>query len=133
LKKNQGQTMKTALIIEDNPDNMVLITRLLEKAGYQTMRAISGLEGVKMAVDNAPDFIILDIQLPDIDGREVLRRIRGIKVAASIPIIAMTSYAMSGDREKLLAAGCDGYIEKPIDPMRVISQIQQVTEKAGQA
>jgi two-component system, cell cycle response regulator DivK len=125
--------MKTALIIEDNPDNMVLITRLLEKAGYQTMRAISGLEGVKMAVDNAPDFIILDIQLPDIDGREVLRRIRGIKVAASIPIIAMTSYAMSGDREKLLAAGCDGYIEKPIDPMRVISQIQQVTEKAGQA
>ncbi len=125
--------MKTALIIEDNPDNMVLITRLLEKAGYQTMRAITGLEGVEMAIHNGPDFIILDIQLPDIDGREVLRRIRGIEAAASIPIIAMTSYAMSGDREKLLAAGCDGYIEKPIDPMRVISQIQQVTEKAGQA
>ncbi|MDO9041168.1 MAG: response regulator [Desulfocapsaceae bacterium] len=125
--------MKTALIIEDNPDNMVLIMRLLEKAGYKTIQAITGMEGVEMAVHNAPDFIILDIQLPDIDGREVLVRIRSFEVAASIPIIAMTSYAMSGDREKLLAAGCDGYIEKPIDPMRVISQIQQVTGGAEQA
>lgn len=122
--------MKTALIIEDNPDNMVLITRLLEKAGYQTIRAITGVEGITMAVHTTPDFIILDIQLPDIDGREVLRRIRGFEVAASIPIIAMTSYAMSGDREKLLEAGCNGYIEKPIDPMRVIPQIQQVTGEA---
>lgn len=120
--------MKTALIIEDNPDNMVLITRLLEKAGYKTIRAITGLEGVEMAIHNAPDFIILDIQLPDIDGREVLRRIRDFAVASAIPIVAMTSYAMSGDREKLLAAGCDGYIEKPIDPQRVIAQIQQLTQ-----
>jgi CheY-like chemotaxis protein len=117
--------MQTALIIEDNPDNMVLITRLLEKAGYKTLQAITGMEGVEMA-HNGPDFIILDIQLPDIDGREVLRRIRSSDITVSIPIIAMTSYAMSGDREKLLAAGCDGYIEKPIDPLRVISQIQQV-------
>jgi two-component system, cell cycle response regulator DivK len=118
--------MQTALIIEDNPDNMVLITRLLEKAGYKTLQAITGMEGVEMAIHNTPDFIILDIQLPDIDGREVLQRIRGSEIAASIPIIAMTSYAMSGDREKLLAAGCDAYIEKPIDPLRVISQIKQV-------
>lgn len=118
--------MQTALIIEDNPDNMVLITRLLEKAGYRTMHAWTGMEGVTMAVQYSPNFIILDIQLPDIDGREVLQRIRAIGAIASIPIIAMTSYAMSGDREKLLAAGCDGYIEKPIDPMRVISQIRQV-------
>jgi len=123
--------MKTALIIEDNADNMVLITRLLEKAGYQTLRAWTGLEGVEMATHHSPDFIILDIQLPDIDGREVLRRIRGFEVAAAIPIIAMTSYAMSGDREKLLAAGCDGYIEKPIDPLRVVSQIRQVTGEAS--
>ena len=119
--------MKTALIIEDNSDNMVLITRLLEKAGYQTIRAWTGREGVEMAVHDSPDFIILDIQLPDIDGREVLRRIRAFEAAASIPVIAMTSYAMSGDRERLLAAGCDGYIEKPIDPLRVVCQIQQVT------
>jgi CheY-like chemotaxis protein len=123
--------MQTALIIEDNPDNMVLITRLLEKAGYKTLQAITGMEGVEMAIHNGPDFIILDIQLPDIDGREVLRRIRGFESAVSIPIIAMTSYAMSGDREKLLAAGCDGYIEKPIDPLQVICQIQQVISETG--
>lgn len=123
--------MQTALIIEDNPDNMVLITRLLEKAGYETIRAITGMEGVEMALRDSPDFIILDIQLPDIDGLEVLHRIRAAEAAVLIPIIAMTSYAMSGDREKLLAAGCNGYIEKPIDPMRVISQLQQITGEAA--
>jgi len=123
--------MSKALIIEDNPDNMVLITRLLEKAGYTTIKAWTGMDGVAMAVQNSPDFIILDIQLPDIDGREVLRRIRESATGATIPVIAMTSYAMSGDREKLLAAGCDGYIEKPIDPARVIAQIQQITGKTA--
>ena len=116
--------MKTALIIEDNPDNMVLITRLLGKAGYLTIQAVTGMDGFDMALHARPDFIILDIQLPDMDGTDVLRRIRGSEIGNSIKVIAMTSYAMSGDREKLLAAGCDGYIEKPIDPARVISQIK---------
>jgi two-component system, cell cycle response regulator DivK len=119
--------MKTALIIEDNPDNMVLITRLLEKSGYRTLQAVTGMEGFEMALQKRPDFIILDIQLPDIEGTEVLRKIRSSEIGNSIPVIAMTSYAMSGDREKLLSAGCDGYIEKPIDPERVISQIRQLT------
>ena len=119
--------MKTALIIEDNPDNMVLITRFLEKFGYRTLQAVTGMEGFEMALQKRPDFIILDIQLPDIDGTEVLRKIRSSEIGNSIPIIAMTSYAMSGDREKLLSAGCDGYIEKPIDPERVISQIRRLT------
>jgi two-component system, cell cycle response regulator DivK len=119
--------MKTALIIEDNPDNMVLITRFLEKFGYLTLQAVTGMEGFEMALQERPDFIILDIQLPDIDGTEVLRKIRSSEIGNSIPIIAMTSYAMSGDREKLLSAGCDGYIEKPIDPERVISQIRRLT------
>jgi two-component system, cell cycle response regulator DivK len=119
--------MKTALIIEDNPDNMVLITRFLEKFGYQTLQAVTGMEGFEMALQKRPDFIILDIQLPDIEGTEVLRRIRNSEIGNSIPIIAMTSYAMSGDREKLLSSGCDGYIEKPIDPERVISQIRHLT------
>jgi CheY-like chemotaxis protein len=118
--------MKTALIIEDNPDNMVLITRLLGKAGYLTIQAATGMDGFGMALHERPDFIILDIQLPDMDGTEVLRRIRGSEIGNSIKVIAMTSYAMSGDREKLLAAGCDGYIEKPIDPARVISQIKSL-------
>ena len=119
--------MKTALIIEDNPDNMVLITRLLEKSGYRTLQAVTGMEGFEMALQERPDFIILDIQLPDIEGTEVLRKIRSSEIGVGIPVIAMTSYAMSGDREKLLSAGCDGYIEKPIDPERVISQIRRLT------
>jgi two-component system cell cycle response regulator DivK len=121
--------MKTALIIEDNNDNMVLITRLLEKSGYLTLKAMTGREGFEMARGKRPDFIILDIQLPDIDGTEVLQKIRHSEIGNSIPVIAMTSYAMSGDREKLLSAGCDGYIEKPIDPALVISQIQRVIEE----
>jgi len=118
--------VKTALIIEDNPDNMVLITRLLEKAGYLTIQATTGMDGFDMALHERPDFIILDIQLPDMDGTEVLRKIRDSEIGNSMRVIAMTSYAMSGDREKLLAAGCDGYIEKPIDPARVISQIKSL-------
>ncbi len=118
--------MKTGLVIEDNENNMVLMTRLLEKSGYRTLWASTGLEGFEMALREKPDFIILDIQLPDIDGMEVLRRIRASEVGDTIPVIAVTSFAMAGDRERLLAAGCDEYIEKPIDPQRVISQIRRV-------
>ncbi len=116
--------MKTGLIIEDDENNMVLITRLLEKSGYRTLQAATGLQGFEMALRQKPDFIILDIQLPDIDGTEVLHRIRSSEIGHTIPIIAMTSFAMAGDRERLLKAGCDEYIEKPIDPLRVISQIK---------
>lgn len=118
--------MKKALVIEDNPDNMVLITRLLNKAGYQTLEAITGREGFKIALQEKPDFILLDIQLPDILGTEVLKLIRESEIGVSIPIIAVTSFAMSGDREKLLAAGCDGYLEKPIDIKLVIQQIKKI-------
>lgn len=118
--------MKTALVIEDNIDNMVLITRFLEKFGYRTLQAFTGYQGFEMALQRRPDFIILDIQLPDIEGTEVLKLIRNSGIGNSIPVIAMTSYAMAGDREKLLAAGCSGYIEKPIDPERVVSQIRKI-------
>ena len=116
---------QTALVIEDNEDNMVLITMLLDNADYGSIWAETGEKGVQMVVDQQPDFVLLDIQLPDINGTEVLKRIRALDMdIANVPIIAVTSYAMSGDREKLLAAGCDGYIEKPIDPMHVIEQIR---------
>lgn len=118
---------KTALVVEDNEDNMVLITTLLHNAGYDTLWAETGLKGVKYAIEYKPDFILMDIQLPDIEGTEVLRRIRALDTdVAKTPIIAVTSYAMSGDREKLLNAGCDGYLEKPIDPRRVIGQIRSI-------
>ena len=121
--------MKTALIIEDNDNNLELIRFILERAGYKTRFAMTGLEGVQQALTIPPDFIILDIQLPDINGLEVLKRIRAHPVGADVPIIAMTSYAMAGDREKLLGEGCTAYIEKPIDPTRVVAQIEEALSK----
>lgn len=121
--------MTVALIIEDNENNLELIRFILEQADYKIRYAMTGLEGVQQALTIPPDFIILDIQLPDINGLEVLKRIRAHPVGREIPIIAMTSYAMSGDRERLLAAGCNSYIEKPIDPMLVIQQIEQAINK----
>ncbi|MCU7849854.1 MAG: response regulator [Candidatus Thiodiazotropha sp. (ex Lucinoma kastoroae)] len=117
--------MTTALVIEDNPDNMLLICDILEFNGCGVLKAETGLQGVSMAKELVPDFILLDIQLPDIDGYKVLQRIRASEEARSIPIVAMTSYAMVGDREKLMDSGCDGYIEKPIDPGVVMEQIQR--------
>jgi CheY-like chemotaxis protein len=118
--------MKKVLVIEDNENNMKLITFILEKNGYSTVRASNGRIGINLAFKEKPDFIILDIQLPDMNGLEVLKEIRNSDINGDIPIIAVTSYALGGDREKILAAGCSGYIEKPIDPVNVINQIQKV-------
>lgn len=119
--------MPRALIIEDTPDNMALITFIFHKNGIETIEAKTGQEGIDLALTcPRPDFIILDIQLPDMSGNEVLKAIRNSEVNGSIPIIAMTSYAMSGDRERLLTEGCNGYIEKPIDPMMVIAQLKDI-------
>jgi len=123
-----------ALVIEDNIDNMKLITLLLHKGGFESVWANTGYMGVRMAEEKNPDFILLDIQLPDINGYEVLDRIRTLDSNINkVPIIAMTSYAMSGDRQKLLSAGCNGYIEKPIDPMRVIDQIKRIIENENKS
>lgn len=119
---------QTALIIEDNENNMELITFILEAHGYQTLRAVTGGQGISLALSSQPDFVLLDIQLPDMDGADALKAIRGTEAGSRMPIIAVTSYAMSGDRERLLAAGCNGYIEKPIDPLLVINQIQGILE-----
>ncbi|MCI5209571.1 MAG: response regulator [Candidatus Electrothrix sp. ATG2] len=119
--------MTTALVIEDNEDNRLVISLLLEDAGYQVRTADDGESGYQTAVALQPDFILLDIQLPDIDGTEVLRRLKKDSVTCGIPVIAVTSYAMSGDRERLLAAGCNGYLEKPIDPELIIAQIRKIT------
>lgn len=116
--------MKKVLVIEDNENNMELITFILEANHFRTIRAETGQLGVTLVLQEKPDFIILDIQLPDIMGTEVLKMIRASEIGRSIPIIAMTSYAMAGDRKKLLDAGCDGYIEKPIDPLVVMNQIR---------
>ncbi len=118
--------MKTVLVVEDNMDNMELITVILERNGFKTITAKTGQQGIEIVMESQLDFIILDIQLPDMDGLSVIRKIRALKVNGDIPVIAMTSYAMSGDRQNVISAGFDGYIEKPIEPETVISQIREI-------
>ena len=115
--------MKTVLVVEDNGDNMRLITYALRRAGYEVIAAETGLKGVELAISEHPAFIIMDINLPDFDGLEATRRIRKSSSNGSIPIIAITSYAMAGDMNLVLSAGCTGYFEKPIDPLTIIDKI----------
>lgn len=124
--------MKRVLVIEDNPDNMRLIRYALEHAGYSVTEAFTGEDGVRLALEGGHSFIITDINLPDIDGLEVTRRIRQSPGIGAIPIIAMTSYAMAGDREHILACGCTGYFEKPIDPITIVDCIRDVLACQGQ-
>jgi CheY-like chemotaxis protein len=121
-----GKEMKRALVIEDDENNMKLICFILEKNGYGVIKAETGRKGIELALKEKPDFILLDIKLPDIDGFEALREIRRSEIDGEIPIIAITSYAMTGDKERMMKGGCNGYIEKPIDPERVIQQIKEV-------
>ncbi|HFQ81103.1 MAG TPA: response regulator [Desulfobacterales bacterium] len=124
--------MKKALIVEDNPDNLRLMTYILQREDYEILSAEDGEQGVQIAADTKLDLIIMDIMLPGIDGMESTRRIRASEPEGNKgnpPIIAMTSYAMRGDREKILAAGCNGYIEKPVDPLRVMTEIKKIIQK----
>ncbi|MDD5285796.1 MAG: response regulator [Desulfuromonadaceae bacterium] len=115
--------MKKVLVVEDNVDNLRLITYALHRYGYEVIAAGTGLKGVEMALTERPAFIIMDINLPDIDGLEATRRIRKSGANGNIPIIAITSYAMSGDMDLVLEAGCTGYFEKPIDPLTIMERI----------
>lgn len=114
----------TLLVIEDNAQNRYLAMFLLEQHGYQVVSAPDGQLGVETARKIAPDLILLDIQLPTMDGYAVARALRAIPSLASTPIVAVTSYAMVGDREKCLAAGCNGYVEKPINPETFVAEIE---------
>ncbi len=118
--------MKRVLVVDDNDNNRYLIRFILEKNGFEVIEATGGVEGVELAVRDKPDLVLMDIQLPDIDGIEATRRIRTSEANGSIPIIAITSFAMPGDREKVLAAGCNGYISKPIDVDGFITEIEKV-------
>ena len=115
--------MRQVLVIEDNPDNLGLISIALERAGYEVIFAADGIEGVRLASEQKAVFIIVDINLPDIDGYEVTRRIRQSPGNETIPIVAITSAAMTGDREKTIEAGCTAYFEKPIDPLTIVEKI----------
>lgn len=116
---------KTLLIIEDNEQNFYLMRFLLEKSGFTVIGASTGREGIETALISKPDAILLDIQLPEMDGYAVAAELKKHAELAGVPIIAVTSYAMVGDREKILAAGSTGYIEKPIDPETFVEDISR--------
>lgn len=120
----------TILIIEDNEQNRYLATFLLERHGHTVVAAVDGLQGLQLAASLVPDLILLDIQLPRMDGYAVARALRALESLRDAPIIAVTSYAMVGDREKCLAAGCTGYIEKPIDPDSFVAEIAAIASAA---
>lgn len=113
------------LYIEDNDQNFYLVSYILSAQGYAVERAREGREGISLATKEKPGLILLDIQLPIMDGYETARELRKIPGVSTTPIVALTSYAMAGDREKALAAGCTGYIEKPINPKTFTEQIRQ--------
>ncbi|MBN1604180.1 MAG: response regulator [Chitinispirillaceae bacterium] len=112
------------LVIEDNEQNMYMISYLLKSNNFDVVQSFNGADGIAMAIEVNPDAILLDIQLPGMDGYSVVRELRKNNLLNNIPIIAVTSYAMSGDSEKAYEAGADGYIEKPIDPDKFISQLK---------
>ena len=117
---------KRILIVEDNPQNMSLMEMLLEAKGYTLLKAIDGEEAIDVATTKRPDLILMDIQLPKMSGLEVTRRLRQLPAFNHIPIIALTAYAMKGDKEKFIEAGCDAYLPKPINTRelpRVISKM----------
>lgn len=114
------------LYIEDNPDNMMLVQRALEARGYRLLKAAKGLDGIRIAENEQVDLILLDINLPDIDGYEVARRLRSSSkhALASVPIIAVTANALKGDAERALQAGCDVYMSKPINIRELWARVE---------
>ena len=117
--------MARILIIEDNEQNLYLETFILQKNGHEVIQARNGESGIALANQVAPDLILLDIQLPGMDGYSVAQQLRKKPGIAKVPIIAVTSYAMTGDRERILEAGCTSYIEKPINPDTFHAEITQ--------
>ncbi len=117
--------MKKILVVEDNEDNMLLVKSIFQGYDYIIIEATDGVKGVELAIKEKPDLILMDVQLPDINGLEATRRIRASEAGGEIPIVALTSLAMAGDKERAVAAGCTGYIEKPIDPDTFITEIEK--------
>lgn len=117
------------LYIEDNPENRLLVRRILEAEGYAVTEAVDGPSGLEAARTSTPDLILLDINLPEIDGYELVGQLRRLPGIGSIPIVALTANVMKGDRERTLAAGCDGYIQKPIDVDSLPVQIASFLKK----
>ena len=118
-------TGERILVVEDNEKNMKLFRDVLAATGYRTLEATTGSEAIDMASEHTPDLVLMDIQLPDLDGVQALRRLRADERTAGIPVLALTAQAMRGDRERFLAAGFDGYLSKPVDVRELIGTVRE--------
>lgn len=125
--------MSKILLVEDNEMNRDMLSRRLARRGFQVLFAVDGEEGVSMAISERPDLILMDMNMPVLDGWEASRRIKAHPPTAAIPIVALTAHAMSGDREKTLAAGCDDYDTKPVEFDRLLGKITALLDKSGAA
>jgi two-component system cell cycle response regulator DivK len=120
--------MSTILIVEDNEKNMKLARDVLQSRGYVTLEAVTGEDGVRMAIEKKPDLVLMDIQLPGINGIEALRQVRADPDCARIPIVAFTASVMSSDRSQITAAGFDGFLGKPINLKEFLETVKKVLE-----
>ena len=118
-------TSPQILVVEDNERNMKLFCDLLQASGYSTLEAPTGERAVELALEHRPDLVLMDIQLPDIDGVEALGRLRADERSATLPVLALTAQAMEGDRERFLAAGFDGYLSKPVDIAEFVTTVKR--------
>ena len=124
-------TGQQILVVEDNERNMRLFCDVLQASGYRTLEATTGESAVELALEHRPDLVLMDIQLPDIDGVEALARLRADEQSASLPVLALTAQAMEGDRERFLAAGFDGYLSKPVDIAEFVATVKRYCEENG--
>ena len=122
---------KKILIVEDNPQNMKIVLMILRPHGYTLLEAADGNEALEIAASNKPDLILMDMQLPKVSGLEVIRRLRQMPAFSHIPIIAVTAYAMKGDDERIIEAGCDAYLPKPINTRELPKVVAEMLVKAA--
>ena len=122
--------MAKILLVEDNEMNRDMLSRRLQRKGHEVLMAADGMQGILMAESHAPDLILLDMSLPVIDGWEAARRLKASPATSGVPVIALTAHAMSGDREKALAAGCDDYDTKPVDFAQLLVKIQTMLDRS---
>ena len=123
--------MPTLLIVEDNEMNRDMLSRRLQRRGFEVLLAIDGAEGLAVARERLPDLILMDMSLPVVDGWEATRQLKSEDATRRIPIIALTAHAMSGDRQRAVEAGCDDFDTKPIELTRLLEKIAQCLEKSG--
>jgi len=128
MPRDGGGPGTVVLIVDDNEKNMKLFRDVLTATGFRTLEATTAGEAVDMASEHAPDLVLMDIQLPDLDGVQALRRLRADARTATIPVLALTAQAMRGDRERFLAEGFDGYVSKPVNVRELITIVRQHCE-----